>query len=321
MRRIYIKPMEEQVVKSGRTFARILMVAIRIFVVSFLVATMYYLVVAALYDTPEERSIMEENRILAAEYEELRERGAVLDDVIDGITSRDRLIYKDVFKSEIPDYIVNAVTNSNLDFSEIESETQKSIEGRINEKIIRSESVAAAVSASMDSIAGKMETQPQIFRKIPSICPVKGFSVGQTGASLGMKYNPFFKTLRLHTGLDIMAQEGTEIVAPADALVTLVKKNNRGDGSVLVLTHADGVQTVYKHLGTILTGMGRIVRRGTPIATVGMSGRSFAPHLHYEVIKDGYYMDPVNYFFASDLDVVSREKMMLLAITAGQSMD
>lgn len=321
MRRINIKPVEQQVVRSGRTLAGMLIAAARIFVVSFLVATVYYLIIAAVYDTPQERAIIGENRMLAAKYAELLERSSVLDDEIEELSLRDRLIYKDVFKAEIPDYTQKASDVPDIEFSEIESEPQTFIEKRIGARLSNAEATAARVSASMDSIARIMEENPQLLRGIPSICPVRGFSVGQTGASVGMKYNPFFKTLRQHNGLDIMAQEDTEIVAPADGLVTMVKRNNRGDGSVVVMSHAGGVQTVYKHLGRILTAKGRTVKRGTPIATVGMSGRSFAPHLHYEVIKDGVYMDPVDYMFASGLDAVSLERVMLLAHTAGQSMD
>jgi murein DD-endopeptidase MepM/ murein hydrolase activator NlpD len=78
--------------------------------------------------------------------------------------------------------------------------------------------------------------------------------------------------------------------------------------------------TRYAHLADIETRKGRRVKRGTRIGYVGVSGNSFAPHLHYEVIRDTTIVDPVNYFFAS-VTPEDYVNMMVMAASTGQSMD
>ena len=89
---------------------------------------------------------------------------------------------------------------------------------------------------------------------------------------------------------------------------------------MVVIDHENGYYTKYAHLSEIRTAKGRRVSRGTEIGHVGMSGNSFAPHLHYEVLKDTVALDPVNHMFAS---VTPEEyiNMMILSVSTGQSMD
>ena len=89
---------------------------------------------------------------------------------------------------------------------------------------------------------------------------------------------------------------------------------------MVVIDHRNGYFTRYAHLADIETARGRSVKRGTRIGYVGVSGNSFAPHLHYEVLRDTLVMDPVNYFFAS---MTPEEYMntMILSVATGQSMD
>ena len=78
--------------------------------------------------------------------------------------------------------------------------------------------------------------------------------------------------------------------------------------------------TRYAHLADIETAKGRRVKRGTRIGYVGVSGNSFAPHLHYEVIRDTVVVDPVNHFFAS-VDPDEYVNMLIMSADTGQSMD
>lgn len=315
------RPLERQMAATGNAFARILIRALRFILASFAGAVLCYAVFAAVYDTDEEKTLKEENGVLMAEYDAMTRRTALLDDVVDGIVARDEAVYASVFNSSIPDYIVNSVTTSGLDFSEMVSESETNLINRTNASARRSEYVAGRVGFLLDSLSAEFSEEPQKIRSLPSIAPVEGFSIGQSGASCGSKYNPFFKTPGLHSGFDIMAPSGAEVLATADGRVSMVRMNKRGDGKVVEITHAGGYKTIYRHLGEVNVVTGRIVRRGSVIGRVGMSGRSFAPHLHYEVVLDGENQDPVHFFFASGLDAVSCAKMLLMASTTGQSMD
>lgn len=302
------------------TVARVCLKAAGFIVVSFFVAVLYYLVFALLHDTETERTLKEENRRLASEYDAMTSRTELVDNVIEGIILRDEAIYKDVFNASLPNYVVNAVTLSDLDFHRMVRQDESVLVEKANRMVSSADSTAAIVSSILDSLLAASVSPERSITSIPSLVPVRNFSVGQTGASVGERYDPFFKTIRRHTGIDIMVPAGTEVIAPSDGVVLSVKTNDRSSGKVISIDHGGGIVTVYKHLGNVYVDRGRIVKRGRCIATVGTSGRSFAPHLHYEVIKDGGYMEPVHYFFA-DLDAVSYQKTLLLASTTGQSMD
>ena len=123
-----------------------------------------------------------------------------------------------------------------------------------------------------------------------------------------------------HNGLDIIAPTGEPVYAVADGVVKEVIKSRKGLGNVVSIDHGNGYVTRYAHLSDIETRKGRKVRRGARLGYVGVSGNSFAPHLHYEVLRDTLVLDPVNHFFAS---VTPEEymNMLIMSVTTGQSMD
>ncbi|MBQ5828455.1 MAG: M23 family metallopeptidase, partial [Bacteroidales bacterium] len=94
----------------------------------------------------------------------------------------------------------------------------------------------------------------------------------------------------------------------------------RIEGNSIVINHKNGYVTRYNNLGDILVRKGQKVRQGAVIGRVGMSGMSFAPHLHYEVWLNDEMMDPVNYFFASLTPQMFKEMAVIVANT-GQSLD
>ena len=123
-----------------------------------------------------------------------------------------------------------------------------------------------------------------------------------------------------HNGLDMIAPSGEPVYAAADGTVSNVIRSRKGLGNVVEIDHGNGYMTRYGHLADVEVRKGRKLTKGTRIGYVGVSGNSFAPHLHYEVIKDTLVMDPVNYMFAS---VTPEEyvNMLVMSVTTGQSMD
>lgn len=106
--------------------------------------------------------------------------------------------------------------------------------------------------------------------------------------------HPILHIIRPHLGIDVAAARGTKIVAPAPGRVTFVGRKF-GFGLVVEIDHGGGVTTRYAHCGTALVSEGAHVERGVAIATVGMSGLSTGPHLHYEVLVHGRQVDPLRY--------------------------
>ncbi len=100
------------------------------------------------------------------------------------------------------------------------------------------------------------------------------------------------KPRRPHNGLDIAAPTGTKVKAAADGRVALVHQDMFYTGKTVMLDHGHGVTSVYIHMNDILVGKGQAVVKGTPIGTVGMTGRATGPHLHWGVNWFGTHLDP-----------------------------
>jgi murein DD-endopeptidase MepM/ murein hydrolase activator NlpD len=134
------------------------------------------------------------------------------------------------------------------------------------------------------------EDQRQLLASTPSIWPVRGY----LSAGFGNRIDPFTGLRDFHPGIDISTPIGTKVIAPADGVVVFCGKKN-GYGNALVIDHGYGLVTRYGHLDGFNVRPGQRVRRGDVIAFVGNTGRSTAPHLHYEVWVHDQARNPIQY--------------------------
>ncbi|MDN5205552.1 M23/M56 family metallopeptidase [Fulvivirgaceae bacterium BMA10] len=132
--------------------------------------------------------------------------------------------------------------------------------------------------------------------KVPSILPLAENSIVRLSSGFGMRFHPIKKVKKMHLGIDLSAPVGTEIFATADGEVALIKNQDTGYGKQILLEHGDHYSTRYAQLNDFTVEMGDKVKKGDVIGYVGSSGTSTAPHLHYEVLKDGKRVDPEDYF-------------------------
>lgn len=285
------------------------------FVVTLSLAVVYYVLFALLFSTEEERRLRSENRLYEQEYPQMAQKEELLSDVVEGLRMKDDGIYEEIFNTAAPDM----ERFSSLDFlmaldSIPDSDIVTSSESRLNVLERSASRVEDNFVKVMEAISSKDFAMP------PMTNPMKEFTFAQTGASAGDKINPFYKVPMRHNGLDIIAPAGDPVYAAADGVVKEVIKSRKGLGNVVVIDHGNGYVTRYAHLADIEAKKGRKVRRGSRIGYVGVSGNSFAPHLHYEVLRDTLVLDPVNHFFAS---VTPEEymNMLIMSVTTGQSMD
>jgi murein DD-endopeptidase MepM/ murein hydrolase activator NlpD len=124
----------------------------------------------------------------------------------------------------------------------------------------------------------------------PNLWPVEG----QVTGSFGERIDPFNGEGAFHSGVDIGSTYGTQIIAPADGLVTATE-NMGGYGKAIMIDHGNGISTRYGHLSGFAVTAGQRVQRGDVIGFVGESGRSTGPHLHYEVRINGTPVNPYKY--------------------------
>ncbi len=151
---------------------------------------------------------------------------------------------------------------------------------------------AKSQKSEIDNSIGPIKDRLSFLKAKPSIMPVKG----KITAAYGYRKNPFTgRGSEFHKGVDIAAKHGTSVVATADGIVTYAAWKS-GYGNMVIISHGYGFNTVYAHNSAITTKVGEKVKRGQVISKVGSTGRSTAPHLHYEIKLNGKNVDPSRYF-------------------------
>ena len=286
---------------------------------SLLVAVIYYAIFAIFFSTDREKQLIAEGDYMEREYDRMKEQIEIVESVVEGLGAGDGQSYNDIFKSAPPTYMIGRDTGR-IELGNIYEEDENDLIWNVNIRASRLESLSGRINNSIENINHRISAGGVDWESIPSIIPVKDFSIARTGASVGNKFSPFYKTLRDHTGFDILSPVGTEVLAAASGTVTSISRETTAWGRRIEITHSGGIVTTYSHLQEIMVKKGQKVQQSEIIGRVGNSGTSFAPHLHYEVIVDGNYVDPINYFFAG-ITPLAYQEMMMIALSTGQSMD
>ncbi len=301
--------------KKTSRFRKILSSVLRHLVATVTFSVLLYILFALFFSTDVERQLERENRLYKERYAKMVEKEKLISDVLDGLMEKDNGIYEGLFKTAVPSSDLISV-GSLTTLADTLSESY----------YIHS---AASTSSTLMLMAGSVESNfAEVFRILeekrdsvpPLSLPLHGMSYVQTGASVGLKYNPVYKLQVQHDGLDLVAPQGAPVFAVADGIVSKVERTRKGLGNTVEIDHGNGYVTRYCLLGDISAVRGRRVRRDQQIGNVGISPTLPAPHLHFEMRHNGQPVDPVNYFFAS----VSPEeyvRMMYLTVNTEQSMD
>ena len=285
------------------------------FVATVSMAVLYYVIFALFFSTDEQQRLKNENRMYESEYPELQEKEQLVSDVIEGLRLKDDMIYEEIFSTSAPDL----EPISSVDFlKSVDSIPDTDIviyaERKLDKALAAADVVEANFARIMQAVTDSGFVMP------PMTNPLENYSFAQTGASVGEKINPFYKVQIMHNGLDMIAPSGTPVYASADGVVKDVVRSRKGLGNVVEIDHGNGYVTRYAHLADVEVRKGRKLTKGSRIGYVGVSGNSFAPHLHYEVLRDTLILDPVNHLFAS----VSPDEymnMLIMAASTGQSLD
>ncbi len=142
-------------------------------------------------------------------------------------------------------------------------------------------------------ISRQLNENKILYASIPAIKPCEGL-IGQNG--FGMREHPILGINKMHEGIDIITDVGTNVRSAGNGIVSFVGMRG-GYGLAVEIEHASGYKTIYAHLSGSLVKEGQTVTRGKVIALTGNSGLSTGPHLHYEVHHDGIKLDPAQFFF------------------------
>ena len=288
---------------------------LRHLVATLSLAIVLYVLFALFFSTDEERQLQTENHLYRERYAQMVEKEKLLGDVVEGLREKDNAIYEGLFKVSVPS--ADPASAASL----------ITIADSLSENYYVK--TAATTSETLMLMAGSVDRNfEEVFRLLrekrdsipPLTLPLHDMSFVQTGASVGMKYNPVYKLPVQHDGLDLVAPQGAPVYAAAAGVVSRVERSRKGLGNTVEIDHGNGYVTRYCLLGDMSAVKGRPVKRDQQIGTVGISPTLPAPHLHFEVLRDGKPCDPVHFFFAS-VTPEQYARMMYLAVSTEQSMD
>ncbi|MBR6423747.1 MAG: M23 family metallopeptidase [Bacteroidales bacterium] len=246
------------------------------------------------YDTPKETYLKYRSERLAGQIAMLDERITAEEQALRDLALRDNLVYRPVFgMAEIPLETREAgfgeqryAAYLGLDHQNLMTTAARRMDAAARAAYIQ--------SVSYDEVKVLSERAGDMASCIPSIYPVNPKTVQMT-SPFGARFHPIRQAIVFHEGVDLAGPAGQPVYATGDGVVESTQVNFSGYGNVVIIDHGFGYKTRYAHLKEIKVTEGQVVIRGDRIGTLGSSGLSTGPHLHYEVIYRGVQINPWNY--------------------------
>ncbi len=273
------------------------------------------------YESPRMRSLSKENERLSTQYELLYKDLTNVEKVLDEIEQRDNNLYRVIFESDpIPSTIRKAGFGGVNRYSQLESFDNSELVIKTAEKLDILSKQAYIQAKSYDEVMNMALNKEKLVASMPAIMPISNKSLKSTASGWGFRIHPIYKIKQFHYGMDFTAPIGTNVYATGDGVVKDVQTIGSGYGKWILIDHGFDYQTLYGHLSGFNVKIGDQVKRGEVIGYVGNTGTSTAPHLHYEVHKNGAPVNPQHYYF-KDLNAREYEKMVTISSNIGQTFD
>lgn len=274
------------------------------------------------FESPEEAILRKENQELQMYYELLSKEMTDTNDMLAALQERDDNIYRIIFGVEpIPEEIRSAGfggANRYKDLMEDGLEREKLIIDNYS-RIDQLKKQMYIQTKSYDEVMELAINKELMLASLPAIQPVSREELKRLSSGFGYRIDPILKVRRPHMGVDFSLKQGTPVYATGDGTVKYTRTTIAGYGKHLEIDHGFGYSTKYAHLSEFLVKPGQKVKRGELIAYSGNTGKSTAPHLHYEVHVDGVAKNPVHYFY-KDINTEEYEEVLRLASIENQAM-
>ena len=309
--------------KVERTWKHILRDTSLFLLASALLGVLFFFVIQLIIDSPKEKSLKRELDEVLLTYEQLDERLNKLMLVLGNMEKRDDEIYRVIFESEPPpaEIRLSGLAGGALRYESIQDLSNGVLLEKTSRKVDELTKRIAIQSESLDELASLANNKEALLDALPAIRPVKDQPGTRFSSGFGYRIHPIYKVRKKHPGVDFSAKKGTPIYASADGIVISNDIfGGRGFGKHITISHGFGYHTLYAHMDKAIKKRGQRVKRGDLIGYIGNTGRSTAPHLHYEVIKNGRRVNPINYFF-NDLSPTQYDDLVRSAAISNQSFD
>lgn len=270
--------------------------------------------------TEKGKELKRENIILTKHQASLLGELAVVDDVLTKLNDQNSNLHKKLFETSLSEETAETQKNNNILLSD--ASDFKKATNELREKSTK----VSKISKSHNGYFSTLEVNDKQLRflmSIPSVQPVDNAALTRLVSGFGKRINPFHKGNYNHPGADFAATRGTSVVATAKGVVVDLRRSSNllaGYGNYIMVDHGNGLVTRYAHLEDVLVRVGQRVSKGLTIGTVGMSGGAIAPHIHYEIIRNGKQVDPVPYMMEK-LNSEEYYELQKLGSKKNQSLD
>ena len=292
------------------------------FIVALVLAFGIFAVYMEYFETPEEASLRKENQELEYYYKLQSQDMEEVNKMLTALEDRDDNIYRVIFGVEpVADEIRTAgsggvnrykkLLDKGLKRQELIVSNQKTIDKLKRKMYIQTK--------SYDEIKKLAINKEKFLAALPAIQPVSNKQLKRLSSGFGYRIDPIKKIRRPHNGVDFSLPVGSPVYATGDGVIKLVRTSFSGYGKQIEVDHGFGYVTKYAHLSKFNVKKGTKVKRGDLIAYSGNTGKSTAPHLHYEVKKEGKPINPV-YYFSKDLTDEEFEEILRLASIENQAL-
>jgi murein DD-endopeptidase MepM/ murein hydrolase activator NlpD len=291
------------------------------FLSASIVAALILMLVAYNYiDSPKERIMRREMEAYKLQTKLLSKKMEEVDKKLSDLEDKDANVYRAIFEA-------NPLPADSTEYKAIDVDAYQKSLGNDDKAILQdlNQKMALITDRANTQLKSYKELENLATRKkeflaaIPAIQPVTNKNLRKMASGFGYRLHPIYKTYKMHTGIDFTAPTGTPIYATGNGRV-ISAGPDRGYGNCVIINHGFGYQTLYGHMYRIKARNGQQVKRGELIGYVGSTGLSSGAHLHYEVIKSGNKINPINYFF-NDLTEAEYQNMRELANRPAQSFD
>ena len=277
---------------------------------------------SAYFNTPKETSLIKENKQLKIYYEILNKKLESNNKILSSLQNKDDNIYRLIFEAEPIDNNIRqggiGGVERHKELLEENIKQEELILSMLNQ-IDEQKKKMYIQSKSYDEIISLANKKEDLWAAIPAIQPIHNKELKRLSSGYGMRWHPILKRKRMHYGLDYSAPRGTPVYSTGNGKVIRVKTNFGGYGKQVIIDHGFGFTTTYAHLNAFNVKKGQEVRRGECIGFVGNTGRSTAPHLHYEIKKNDKPINPIHYIF-QDIKPEEYEELLKLASIENQSL-
>jgi murein DD-endopeptidase MepM/ murein hydrolase activator NlpD len=291
------------------------------FIGSVLIASLYWVVLAAFFDSPKEKALKREVAQMTIQYELIHREMANVENVLVDLQKTDDNLYRTIFEAEpIPATLRDGGEGGINRYKALEGYSNSNLVIETANRLDRIRKRVYIQSKSFDDLISLAKRKEEMLKCIPAILPISNKDLIRVASGFGLRIHPYYKISKFHTGMDFTAPLGTKVYATGNGVVIGKLISLRGYGNEIVIDHGFGYASRYAHLSEFNVRVGQKVQRGDVIGFVGSTGMSVANHLHYEIELNGVKIDPVNYYF-ENLSAEEYVRMIEIASKTGQSFD